>query len=307
MRNLSTFTPSTAPPAEAYILTVDDDPLNLELLDHTLVPLGLPTHRVSSAEAAWELLQQQAPALALLDRVLPGEDGLSLLRRMRQEPSLRHVPVIMQSACAEPSDLLDALRAGAAFYVTKPIDPDALLSLARGALRIASTQRVQKLPGPLATALRDGQFEFRTLAEAHALALELGQLCPNPEQVVLGLTELMINAIEHGNLGITCEEKGQLCRADTWQAEVQRRLELPEYKFRVARVFVTRDAQGVRFEVHDEGPGFAWRRFLRFDVERADQPNGRGIALARGLAFSDLYYREPGNIVVAEVRHGSAE
>jgi DNA-binding response OmpR family regulator len=307
MKSLSAFTPSTAPPAEAYILAVDDEDANLQLIELSLSPLSLPIQRARSAEAAWKLAQQHPPLLVLLDRVLPGEDGLSLLKRMRKEPTLRHVPVIMQSACARHADLLDGLRAGAAFYVTKPIDPDALLSLARGALRISVTQRIHRVASPLVSALRAGQFEFRTLADAHALALELGQLCPNSEQVVLGLTELMINAIEHGNLGITCEEKGQLCLSDTWQQEVQRRLDLPEFRARVARVFVARDADGVRFEVHDEGQGFAWRRFLRFEVERADQPNGRGIALARGLAFSELYYREPGNVVVAEVRYGGRE
>jgi DNA-binding response OmpR family regulator len=245
--------------------------------------------------------------LILLDRVLPGEDGLSLLKRMRREQGLRHVPIIMQSACASPPELLEGLRAGAAFYVTKPIDPESLLSLARGALRISGMQRIQRTVNPLLAGLRQGEFEFRTLTDAHALALELGQLCPNPEQAVMGLTELMVNAIEHGNLGITCEEKGRLCRNDTWQAEVQRRLELPEFRSRVARMIVIRRGGRLRFEVHDQGQGFAWRKYLRFDVARADQPNGRGIALARGLAFSDLYYEEPGNVVIAEVRRQDGE
>lgn len=299
--------PSYAPALEGYVLAVDDDVLNLELVRQSLESLDLEFQGVCSAEAAWRLAEQRAPALVLLDRILPGESGVSLLRRMRKAPSLRHVPVIMQSACAAPSELLEGLRAGAAFYVTKPIDPDALLSLARGALRISGTQRAQRIMSPLLATLQHGEFGFRTLSEAHALALELGQLCPKPEQVVMGLTELMVNAVEHGNLGITCEEKGRLCRSDTWQAEVQRRLDLPEFRTRVARVIVRKTPHVVRFEVHDEGEGFAWRQYLRFDLSRADQPNGRGIALARGLAFSEMYYLEPGNVVIAEVHRQDGE
>lgn len=298
---------SAAPLAEGYVLAVDDDFPNLELIRYALEPLDLEFQGVPSAEAAWQRAQERAPALVLLDRVLPGESGLGLLKRIRREPLLRHVPVIMQSACASPGEMLEGLRAGAAFYITKPIDQDALLSLARGALRISGTQRVQRLVSPLVAALREGEFEFRTLNDAHALALELGQLCPNSEQVVMGLTELMVNAVEHGNLGISCEEKGQLCRNNTWNEEVERRLNLPEFRSRVAHVVVVRRADGIRFEVHDQGKGFPWRSYLRFDVSRADQPNGRGIALARVVAFSDLYYMDPGNVVVAEVRAGGIE
>jgi len=53
--------------------------------------------------------------------------------------------------------------------------------------------------------------------------------------------------------------------------------------------------------VRDEGPGFRWREFLELDPSRAFAPNGRGIALARELAFSGLEYKDPGNLVVAIV------
>ena len=52
--------------------------------------------------------------------------------------------------------------------------------------------------------------------------------CPDPEAVIIGLTELLVNAVEHGNLGITYEDKTALNAAGTWDTEVRRRLALPE-------------------------------------------------------------------------------
>lgn len=112
----------------------------------------------------------------------------------------------------------------------------------------------------------------------------------------------MVNAIEHGNLEISFEEKSKLCRLDGWQAEVERRLQLPAYRTRVATLQVTRSREKIVFVVRDQGPGFRWQTFLDFEPARAFAPNGRGIALARGVAFSELNYHEPGNVVTAEIK-----
>ncbi|CAG0995009.1 partial serine/threonine-protein kinase RsbW, partial [Rhodocyclaceae bacterium] len=107
--------------------------------------------------------------------------------------------------------------------------------------------------------------------------------------------------VEHGNLGISYAEKSRLKREDGWEAEVKRRLGLPEYASRVARVHMAKTAEGLAFTIRDEGAGFDWQRYLDFDPERAFDPNGRGIAMARMMSFSRIEYHDNGNEVMAVV------
>jgi anti-sigma regulatory factor (Ser/Thr protein kinase) len=154
--------------------------------------------------------------------------------------------------------------------------------------------------------LRYAEFEFRTLRDARELAAELAGLCPDPERVSLGLLELMVNAIEHGNLEISFGEKSRLCCVDTWEEEVERRLSAPNFAGRFGSVRVSRTEDGISFVVSDQGQGFDWEKYLDFDAARALSPNGRGIALARRFAFADLSYQAPGNVVTAKVKLGGA-
>jgi len=143
-----------------------------------------------------------------------------------------------------------------------------------------------------------GQFLFQSADEGQELALALSVGCARPEQVAFGLNELLLNAVEHGNLEISYAEKTKLVIAGTWAAEVQRRLELAEYRAR--RVVVDVDAVGdqVVFTIKDEGPGFAWEGYLELAAERATDPHGRGIALSMLMAFSSVTYQGRGNEVV---------
>lgn len=288
--------------ASSVVLVIDDDAVNIELIRQILEPLSLEIRSANVSRVAHDMIREAPPDLILLDRRLGDENGLDLLRRLNVDRRFAKIPVIMQTACASAQELREGFDAGATYYVTKPLDHDLLRSVVRGALRSAGRMRSD---APKAIAgfeqLRQATFEFRTLEEALDLAFQLGQFCPQPEAAVMGLSELMVNAVEHGNLEISYAEKSALCRANTWRDEVARRLELPVYKKRVAQIRVERRSDAIRFEIRDEGPGFDWRCFTTFDPERAFDPNGRGIALAKQLAFGELRYSEPGNSVVAEV------
>jgi hypothetical protein len=126
-------------------------------------------------------------------------------------------------------------------------------------------------------------------------------MCPQPDAVAPGLADLMVNAVEHGNLGLTYAEKTRLKWEGCWEAEIARRLLLPEFRERRACIRAERIAAAIRFTVTDQGAGFDWRKYLSFDPERAFDPNGRGIALARQSSFASIEYQGRGNVVVATV------
>jgi anti-sigma regulatory factor (Ser/Thr protein kinase) len=126
-------------------------------------------------------------------------------------------------------------------------------------------------------------------------------MCPDPDKASSGLMELLLNAVEHGNLGITYDEKKQLMYEDRWEHELRRRLTLPEYANRVATVAFERKADSLEFRITDQGNGFDWARYLELEPGRSLDPNGRGIAMARRFSFSRIEYLGSGNVVTASV------
>ncbi|WP_020400249.1 ATP-binding protein [Kordiimonas gwangyangensis] len=145
------------------------------------------------------------------------------------------------------------------------------------------------------------QHHFRTVQEARALARDLAAICPRPHAVETGLFELFMNAIEHGNLEIGSTEKGILLSQDSLEEEINARLLDPAYRDRRVEVTTTIAEGCISFHIHDEGPGFNWRLYLKHEAEKLDRPYGRGILIARKLAFDELRYSEEGNSVVASV------
>ena len=117
----------------------------------------------------------------------------------------------------------------------------------------------------------------------------------------MGLAELLVNGVEHGNLGIDFETKGRLKEDGTWAEEVAERLTWPEHRDKRVRLSVSRDGGRWCFAIRDEGQGFDWQRFSELDPSRAFAPNGRGIVLARQIAFEEVRYLGCGNEVHAWV------
>ncbi|MBS0348347.1 MAG: response regulator [Proteobacteria bacterium] len=293
--------------SKAKILVVDDEPFNLDIVGEYLDEMGFDLVMVGSGEAAWEALSQPDSHfdLVLLDRMMPGMDGISVLRKIKGDERLRSTPVIMQTAATSPEQVREGLAAGAYYYLTKPFEGEALQTIIRSALDDMRVRR--ELTASLAEqaqafrCIKEGEFRIRTLEEARVLASFIALLGPQPDTLAMGLSELLVNGVEHGNLGIEFAEKSRLRETDCWEEEITRRLALPENRDKVVRLRVRCDDSRWVFEIRDDGEGFDWRQFLDFDPERAFAPNGRGIALSRQLAFASLTYLPPGNQVVVTV------
>ncbi|MFH2113693.1 MAG: response regulator transcription factor [Spirochaetota bacterium] len=121
--------------SKAHILVVEDDPDIRELLAYSLGKEGYIIGQAASGEAAWKILEEVLPDLLLLDVMLPGMDGLELLRRLKSDQRFKSVPIILASAKGEETDVVAGLELGAEDYVTKPFSPRVLLARVRTALR----------------------------------------------------------------------------------------------------------------------------------------------------------------------------
>lgn len=292
--------------SEPWIVVIDDEPLNLEIIAEYLEEPGYRLTLFPSADQAWPALdaaRDMPPDLVILDRMMPGTDGIGFLRKLKTDRDFYSVPVILQTAAAAPEQVQEGVAAGAYYYLAKPYSASNLLAVVRSAL---DDGMAQSRRAPLAVLDAPGvgdirEFVFSTLEEGRMLATQLASWCPQPELAVLGLTELFINAVEHGNLGITYQEKVRLRLTDEWENEILRRQSLPQYADRRVEVLVACYADRLVFTIKDAGEGFDWSRYLEIDPARAFDPSGRGIAMARQISFDQLEYAGTGNIAVATI------
>lgn len=291
----------------ARILIVEDEPINQEVLADVLQEGGYGTTIAATGTAAWEHLSAdpQHFDVVLLDRVMPDMDGIEVLKRMKAQPALVHTPVIMQTSMTGDIAVAEGLKAGAYYYLTKPFAADTLLAIVAAAAKdrfeYLHLQHAVRQATRTLTCLTSAEFSFRTTDEARDIAATLAGVTPEPERSVLGLSELMLNAVEHGNLGISYEEKSRLLADDALSTEVARRLEVPEFRRRRAVVEFRREPLRLRFVIRDEGAGFDWQKYIEMSPERAFDLHGRGIAMSKLVSFDHLQYLGTGNAVEAVV------
>ena len=117
------------------VLVVDDEPIVRDVVVRYLEQEGYRTLQAADGEAARNLLEHERPSLVVLDLMLPGTDGLSLCRWIRERSDL---PVIMVTALGEEADRLTGLELGADDYLTKPFSPRELVARVKAVLRRAS-------------------------------------------------------------------------------------------------------------------------------------------------------------------------
>lgn len=111
---------------QVSLLVVDDERMNRELLARRLRSSGYEVEVAENGEAALAWLETQTVDLVVLDIMMPGIDGLEVLRRVRAQHGATRLPVIMATAKDESQDVIRALKLGANDYVTKPVDLDVL-------------------------------------------------------------------------------------------------------------------------------------------------------------------------------------
>jgi two-component system alkaline phosphatase synthesis response regulator PhoP len=117
------------------ILIVDDEEDIQELLKFNLTKEGYEVLLAGNGEKALESARNKNPQLIVLDLMLPGIDGLSVCKKLKNEPKTASIPIIMLTAKGEESDIVTGLEIGADDYVTKPFSPKVLIARIRKLLR----------------------------------------------------------------------------------------------------------------------------------------------------------------------------
>lgn len=289
------------------VLVVDDDQFNLDLIEDYLSEEDIQIVSVNRGEKALSLLRESPEYFSaiLLDRMMPGMNGMEVLAEIKSDEKLKRIPVIMQTAKTGNSSMLEGLKAGAHYYLSKPYGQQTLTAIVSTAIRdyqhYIELQETVKHSAQTLQMMDKGQFVFKSIDEGRKLAALLANACPDPERIVFGLTELIINAVEHGNLGISYDEKTKLNLQDQWENLINSRLSSPSCKDKTVTVDFERSNDEIVFMITDQGDGFEWKDYMEISPKRAFDSHGRGIALANSISFNRIQYLERGNRVCATV------
>ena len=117
------------------IWCVEDDASIRDIELYALTSTGFEARGFDDGASFWEALQTETPELVLLDVMLPGEDGVSLLKKMKAAPALRDIPVIMATAKGAEYDKIQSLDLGADDYLVKPFEMKELMARINAVLR----------------------------------------------------------------------------------------------------------------------------------------------------------------------------
>lgn len=294
--------------ANTHVLVVDDDRIMRMMIEGKVQDLGYKTSVAVNGKEAYDILLKEKGKIdiILLDREMPEMNGMEVVTRMKADPDLRRIPIIMATGSDRPEQIKEGIDAGVFYYLTKPFDQEVLKSVFLSAIRELETQSILKSELKKHKSsfglIHSAVFNVHTIGEAEDLAAFLANCYPDPERVIAGLAELIINGIEHGNLNITYDEKTDLIERSMWRHEIDYRCKLPENKHKHVQVTFRRNEDGLYVKVEDQGDGFEWKRFLDIDPARAKDNHGRGIAQARAVSFDEVKFNTKGNVVTGIIR-----
>lgn len=290
-----------------HLLIIENSEGTLSEVTQHLKKQGFSAQRtLDESTAIMQLFENpQEFSTVLLDNALGEKRLLSILAKILINSQLKILPIII---CIDNDLSIETIntfiRSGANYCLPIPIYQTFASVIIKAAME--DHERYLKLQkaivdDPAANTLYNAQFKFRTIAEAQVVANFLASACPNPRLAIVGITEIFMNAIEHGNLGITYEEKTKLQQDNHWIPEIDRRLNLPENIQKYVEVIFTRLDQELQIKIIDQGPGFDWKKFEELNNERALSTHGRGIPIAKSVVFSRLEFLGSGNQVVGTI------
>ena len=121
------------------ILVVDDVPSNVTVLTWMLMHQGYTVSSALSGPQALEMIAAERPDVVLLDISMPEMSGIEVCRRLKTDPQLRLIPIILVTARTRDEDMVEGLNAGADDYITKPVTREILSARLRSALRIKTS------------------------------------------------------------------------------------------------------------------------------------------------------------------------
>jgi DNA-binding response OmpR family regulator len=289
------------------VLVVDDQEALRTLLSRLLDREGFESLQAADGRQAVEVFKAESPLVVVSDIMMPRMDGLTLLREIKRIDV--NATVILMTGQGNEDVLLKALRGGASNFFKKPFNVKELIEEVRKVVDFRMEAARSTLFSPLL--IEESKSFVMPRADSpyfpiiNQITLQLPSVLPNEDilNIKIGIEEMITNAIEHGNLGISFEEKNAAIEEGRLAQLIAERSEKSDSLGR--KVHITSHLTPSLFEItiQDEGAGFDWKCLPTLAAENLLAYNGRGIFLTK-IYFDEVLYNESGTAVTLRKRGG---
>ncbi len=283
------------------ILIIDDEKAVRDVLKIALTEQGYETIEANNGKKGIELFKQNNPEIVLTDVMMPEMTGLEFTRFIKEMNT--DTDVIVMTGYGTEEVVIEALHAGASNYIKKPISFEDLFAIID---RILTKRKHRKRVEPAKDAV---VFEKKDLVIGNDHSTVWGavnQLLFNMhsgidrnlvEGMRIGLYEIIINAIEHGNLAISYEEKSHALKNNSYVQLLEERKNRADQQEKKILISSTYDHEQIIITIKDDGAGFNYGELPETkSPETMLATHGRGIFLT-SLYFDSLDFLESGNTV----------
>jgi CheY-like chemotaxis protein/anti-sigma regulatory factor (Ser/Thr protein kinase) len=290
------------------VLVVDDQEALRTLLSRLLEREGFDPIEASDGEQAIERYKSDMPLVVVSDIMMPRMDGLALLTEIKKID--RNATVILMTGQGNEDVLLKALQGGATNFFKKPFNVRDMIEEIRKVVEF----RLEAARSTLFTPFLLEESKCFELPRAdcpyfpliNQITLQLPCLLPQEEilNLKIGIEEMITNALEHGNLGITSAEKNKAIEEGRLAELVAERGRESDAAGRKVRVESRLTSSMFEITIRDQGKGFDWRSLPEVAPENLLAFNGRGIFLTK-IYFDEVRYNDSGNEVTLRRRGGA--
>jgi CheY-like chemotaxis protein/anti-sigma regulatory factor (Ser/Thr protein kinase) len=286
--------------AKPRVLVVDDQEALRSLLARLLEREGFDPVQAEDGAHAVELYRSESPLVVVSDIMMPRMDGLALLNEIRRID--RNATVILMTGQGNEDVLLKALRGGASNFFKKPFNVRELIEEIRKVVDFRLEAARSSLFSPLL--VEETKRFVMPRADSpffpiiNQITLQLPCLLP-PEDILnlkIGIEEVITNAIEHGNLGISFEEKNKAIQEGRLAELIADKGRESDAAGRVVQISSRLTSDIFEIQIRDDGRGFDWRTLPAVEPENLLAFNGRGIFLTK-IYFDEVTYNDAGNEV----------
>ncbi len=291
------------------VLIADDEEILRQILSRFLKQAGFEPIEAKDGREAIELFRLSHPVVVVSDIMMPHMDGLTLLNEIRKID--KNAMVILMTGYGNEEILLEALRGGAVNFFKKPFNFKELIQFIESVVRhriepdlsflfskhLVEEEKYFEIP----------TYETNVLPVINQITLHLKKIVPDCEilNLKIGIEEMIANAVEHGNLGISFEEKHRALEEGKWGAILESRLNSDNNRNKLIKIKSILKKDTFTVKISDEGSGFDWRSLPDVSADNLLSYNGRGIFLTK-IYYDEVKYNNIGNEVTL-VKYKSEE
>ncbi len=291
------------------ILVIDDEEPVRDVLKTALVENGYSVFEAENGKKGVQRFIDVNPDIIITDVNMPEMSGIDVTKKIKDMKS--DADVVIMTGYGTEDLVVQSLRSGATNYIKKPVDFKELMGILDSLILKRENRRrfevLKEIVVREEKTLSIGNNIAKIWGTVNQILFNLPQKIEeiSVEGLKIGLYEILVNAIEHGNLGITYEEKKEALSSNTYNTLLKQRLEEADTAGKKVNIKSMFSRKQLQVEIEDEGNGFNYKElsFLE-DPETLLSAHGRGILLA-SLYFDVIEYHGPGNSVTLIKRFNS--